>query len=72
MDVMKSSLFLRYAAHCIEDGFPVDRAIAPAGWVQWIVHTLPTPDALWNDEDVTETRVMRFLLAAEMAEDAGD
>lgn len=66
----RPSVFLRYAAHCIEDGRPVDRLLAPPGWTNWICQTLP-PYEEWDEQELTETRVMRFLLAAELAEQEG-
>lgn len=66
---MKSSAFLRFAAEQIDLG----RRIGPVeakGWNEYICMTLP-PVEEWNERELCETRVMRFLLAAEIAKSDG-
>lgn len=61
-------VWLKHCAYCIHEGFPLDRTAAPPGWTEWICLTLPDADE-WDQAEVDETRVMRFLLAAAMARD---
>lgn len=64
------SEFLRYCAACINEGAAIDRGYAPPGWVEWVCLTLPLDDD-WDKEAIVETRVLRFLLAADIAESEG-
>jgi len=67
---MKPSEFLRFAAEQIDLG----RRIGPVeakGWNEYICMTLPPVDD-WNEREISETRVMRFLLAAEIARADGN
>ena len=67
---MKPSDFLRYAAEQIDQGLrigPVDSK----GWNHYICMTLPPMDQ-WNERELCETRVMRFLLASQIAKSEGN
>lgn len=72
---MRSSQFLRLAAEAIDGGYTAAAIPQPVGmrWEPWLVLTLPVCECFdYHAEDIAETRVLRFLLAAEIAESEGD
>lgn len=68
---MKVSAFLRQCAERLDKGLEVDRVNAPQGWARYIVDTLPQECDPVKMDAVAETRVMRFLLASEIAKAEG-
>ena len=71
---MKASAYLLLAASYLDRGEVVPKRFrdwAPAFWTEYIALTLPDPYE-FNSADIRETRVLRFLLAAAMARDAGE
>lgn len=67
---MRPSTFLLYAAECIDAGKRIG-PVSAKGWNEYICMTLP-PLYDWNEREVCETRVMRFLLASEIARSEGN
>lgn len=71
----RSSAYLLAVAEALDGGFSA-AAVAdhkPDRWAEWLVLTLP--DCLCYDhhaEDIQETRVLRFCLAAAIARSEGD
>lgn len=66
---VKSSAYLRHAAECLHYGKPVT-GDQPDRWAEWLAFTLPeTP---YESSVASECRVLRFLLAADIAESEGD
>lgn len=72
---MKCSHFLRIAAECIEQGLVISipKQERPKDWPLYVALTLPTyPLSQWPVRDIERTRVLRFLLAAAIAEGDGE
>lgn len=72
---MKTSLFLRIAAECIEQGLliTIPQKERPKDWPLYVALTLPPyPLSKWPVPAIERTRVLRFLLAAAVAEGEGD
>ena len=71
---MKASSYLLLAAAYLDRGEPVPKCYrdwAPAFWTEYIALTLPDPYE-FKSADIQQTRVLRFLLAAAIAKDAGE
>lgn len=69
---MLISEFLGFAARSIEAGIPILPKLAPKGWGEYAAMTLPQScDFSVSAKELVETRVMRFLLAAEIARSEG-
>ena len=69
---MLISEWLGYCARSIERGIPVQASLAPSGWGAYIAATLPQSGDDYTAFELAETRVMRFLLAAEIARSEGN
>lgn len=68
---MTASAFLRYAAQQCFAGMPIDHSVAPACSVDFICLTLPMDADRASMRELVETRPLRFLLAAAVAESEG-
>lgn len=68
---MKPSEFLGYCARSCEAELTILPKLAPKGWSDYIAMTLPQSGDEPSPRELAETRVMRFLLAAEVAKSEG-
>ena len=72
---MRPSRWLTLAAEALDGGFTpmaVSLYPPPLGWQDYVTMTLPSCDCYdHHAEDIVETRVLRFLLAAAIAKEEG-
>ncbi len=67
---MIPSEFLQYCAVCFCEGWLIEPLDQP-GWTDYLRLTYPQHMEDWNEREIVETRVMRFLLASEIAKGEG-